>query len=113
MHENLPKKYNENFFNKIIINIKKIIFKNKYKNEIANSNITNSKKDINNNMLEELKVNVDFNYNNEYEKKQFMNNLSKNPQLLETLSNERLKKVLQWYKDENEKKKEILRRLNS
>lgn len=38
-------------------------------------------------------------------KKKFMQNLTDNSEILEKFSNDRLEKTLQYYSDENEKKK--------
>ena len=42
-----------------------------------------------------------------------MQNLTENPELLKEFSNDRLEKILQYYLEENKKKREILKRLNS
>lgn len=117
MNNNLPVNYKENFFSKFIMKIRKIFFRSKKKSEIKNINTvnleSNNKKE---NMLNELKVDMEFdykNYANEIERKDFMDNLTKNPDLLENFSTERLKKILQWYVEENEKKRVVLKKLNS
>ena len=59
---------------------------------------------------EEIKVKTN-DKNEEYDRKQFMENLINNPNLLQEFSNERLEKILQYYLDENEKKRKILKKL--
>ena len=119
MNSNLPIKYKENFFSRIIMKIRKLFFRRKYKSEeVKNINIVNLEEnnDKKENMLNELKVDIEFdyqNYANEVERKDFMENLTKNPDLLENFSTERLKKILQWYVEENERKRVILKKLNS
>lgn len=114
MNNNLPVNYKENFLRKFIMKIRKKFFRSKKKSEINNINMvnleSNNKKE---NMLNELKVDMEFdykNYANEIERKDFMDNLTKNPDLLENFSTERLKKILQWYVEENEKKRVVLKK---
>ena len=119
MNNNLLAKYKENFFSKIIMKIRKLFFRSKNKSEkVKNINTVNLEKNNNEeeNILNELKVDIEFdykNYANEVERKDFMDNLTKKPDLLENFSTERLKKILQWYVEENEKKRVILKKLNS
>ena len=42
-----------------------------------------------------------------------MENLKNNQEMLENFSNERLKIILKYYLDENEKKRELLRKINN
>ena len=42
-----------------------------------------------------------------------MQKLTDNPELLESFSTQRLEKILQWYKDDNERKSMYLKKLNS
>lgn len=65
-----------------------------------------------NNMLEDLKVNNSLSINIEYEEKELMENLTKNPELLEKFSNDRLEKILQYYLNENEKKRKFIMKMN-
>ena len=50
--------------------------------------------------------------NIDFERKEFMENLTNNPELLEKFSNDRLEKILQYYKDENAKKEALLKMLS-
>ena len=122
MNENLPKKYKESFFGKFIQKIKWLFFERKQKNKIIPSNIENvsenSKKAIaQNELMESLRIS--FNSNNhgtkdtEFEKKNFMKNLTDNPELLENFSTERLEKILQWYREDNERKSIYLKKIDS
>ena len=52
-------------------------------------------------------------FNNEYQKKQFMEQLKNNQELLEKFSNDRLKVILQYYLDENNKKRERLKKISN
>ena len=63
-------------------------------------------------MLEDLKVNNSLSINIEYEEKELMENLTKNPELLEKFSNDRLEKILQYYLNENEKKRKFIMKMN-
>ena len=61
------------------------------------------------NFSERIKVNP--NYKNiEYERKKFMEDLKKNPELIEYLSGDRLKYVLQYYLKENERLKQAIKK---
>ena len=42
-----------------------------------------------------------------------MQELTENPNLLKEFSNDRLEKILQYYLEENQQKREILKRMNS
>lgn len=122
MSENLPKKYKESFFDKFIQKIKWLFFERKQKNKAIPSNIENisenSKKAIaQNKLIESLKISADNNNPGikdiEFEKEKFMKNLTDNPELLENFSTERLEKILQWYREDNERKSIYLKKLNS
>ena len=58
-----------------------------------------------------IRENIEF--NNEYQKKQFMEQLKNNQELLEKFSNDRLKVILQYYLDENNKKRERLKKISN
>ena len=64
--------------------------KNKEENNFGVSEVIQHKnKETNkNNMLEDLKVNNSLSINIEYEEKEIMENLTKNPELLENFSND-------------------------
>lgn len=122
MNEKLPEKYKNSFFDKFIQKIKSLFFRRKQKNKIIESNIENIDKTLekaitSNKLIDSLKVN-DNGENNvgikdtEYEKKKFMKNLTYNPELLENFSTERLERILQWYKEENERKTKYLKKLS-
>ncbi len=109
MSENLPQKYKESFFSKVIRKIKKFFIKDKDESNAINSEIFENKKEKM--KLDNLKVDINMSVHTEYEKEEFMKNLTNNPELLENFSNDRLEKILQYYLDENEKKKEILKKI--
>ena len=98
MNSKLPAKQKNGIFYKIFLKINQIFKKNKYKTEKVESNevISNSNKQ----------------FNNEYQKKQFMEQLKNNQELLEKFSNDRLKVILQYYLDENNKKRERLKKIS-
>lgn len=116
MSENLPQKYKSNLFSKLLNKIKTFFMKDKKENETIISDYEtfedtkkeNCKKEIINN----LKVDIDMrDVHKEHEKKAFMENLTNNPELLENFSIERLEKILQYYLEENNKKREILKNI--
>ena len=64
------------------------------------------------NQLEYLKVDVKID-NKEFRQEEFINELSNHPELLERLSTERLKKILEYISKENNKKKALISSLKS
>ena len=112
MNSNLPVKKRDGIFYKIFQKIKQIFRKNKYKAEKIESNevISNS----NNQFKNDIKIDIEkIEFNNEYQKKRFMEQLKNNQELLEKFSNDRLKVILQYYLDENNKKREILKKISN
>ncbi len=63
-----------------------------------------------NNFLEKVKIETELK-NTKYEKEKFMEHLKDNLQFLEYLSSDKLEKILQYYLEENKRKKEILKKL--
>lgn len=115
MSENLPKSYNESFFSNFLRKIKMLFIKDIPKNDFVNLTIptlhnTQSNK---NNILESLKSDVDFSKITDYDRKNFMDNLKAHPDLLENFSTDRLEIILQYYLDENEEKRNLLKKLNT
>ena len=112
MNSNLPVKQRNGIFYKIFLKINQIFRKNKYKTEKVESNevISNYNKQFKNNIKIDIE-NIEF--NNEYQKKRFMEQLKNNQELLEKFSNDRLKVILQYYLDENSKKREILKKISN
>lgn len=122
MSENLPEKYKESFFSKFIQKLKCLFFSKKYENKMVESNNevidkVSERNGTSNNFMDSLKVdNYDTsmkNPNMEYEKKQFMKKLKNNPELLNNFSTGRLEKILQLYREDNERKSLYLKKLNS
>ena len=112
MNSKLPAKQRNGIFYKIFQKIKQIFRKNKYKAEKIESNevISNS----NNQFKNDIKIdNENIEFNNEYQKQQFMEQLKNNQELLEKFSNDRLKVILQYYLDENNKKRERLKKISN
>ena len=110
MNNNLPIKQKNGFFYKIFMKIRQLFKRNKY--ALESNEIENGVNALSNQFKNNIKVDsVEF--NNEYQKKRFMENLKNNQEMLENFSNERLKIILKYYLDENEKKKEILRKMNN
>lgn len=117
MNDNLPKKYNDNIFSKFFGFIKKIFYGRR--NKIEETNITNQvteEKDMqtikNNEFTDRIKIDADYK-NPEEEKRKIMEELKEQPELLEKLSVNKLEKILKYYQDENEKKKETLKKLTA
>lgn len=125
MSDYLPQKYKNNIFQNIIKKIKAVFFYKEQnitqtmdkieKNTEQIMNVTetkqNKKEDMSN-FTEQIKIEND-NKNVDYEKKKFMQSLTQNPELLKEFSNDRLEKILQYYLEENEQKREMLKRLNT
>lgn len=108
MNSKLPAKQKNGIFYKIFLKIKQIFRKNKYKTEKVERNevISNS----NNQFKNDIKIDIEkIEFNNEYQKKQLKNN----QELLEKFSNDRLKVILQYYLDENNKKRERLKKISN
>lgn len=112
MSENLPKKYKESFFSRCINKLKSLFKKKKIKNVDFNIETFENKDSSNDLMINRIKVDVNTRVNPEYEKREFMNNLTNNPELLENFSNDRLEKILQYYLEDNEKKRELLKKIS-
>ena len=112
MNSNLPVKQRNGIFYKIFLKINQIFRKNKYKTEKVESNevISNSNNQFKNNIKIDIE-NIEF--NNEYQKKQFMEQLKNDQELLEKFSNDRLKVILKYYLDENNKKRERLKKISN
>ena len=111
MNSKLPAKQRNGIFCKIFLKINQIFRKNKYKTEKVENNevISNSNKQFKN----DIKIDIEkIEFNNEYQKKQFMEQLKNNQELLEKFSNDRLKVILQYYLDENNKKRERLKKIS-
>ena len=60
-------------------------------------------------LIENLRV-KNYKLTNETEKRMFMKKLTDKPELLRYFSNDRLKVILQWYVNENEKKELLLKK---
>lgn len=108
MNEKLPKKYNQTLFCKIFNILKKYILKLKEKNK---DNPIPSVETIQEKNMDYLKFEINVN-NTDFAKNEFMKNLSNNPDLLHNFSVDRLEKILEYYKKENEKKRELLKKLS-
>ncbi len=68
----------------------------------------------NNQFKNDIKIDIEkIEFNNEYQKKRFMEQLKNNQELLEKFSNDRLKVILQYYLDENNKKRERLKKISN
>lgn len=112
MNSNLPIEKRDGILNKIIQKIKQIFRKNKYQIEDTKNKeiIVNS----NSKFKDDIKIDTEnIEFSNEYQKQQFMEQLKNNQELLEKFSNERLKNILQYYLNENQKKREKLKKLNN
>ena len=96
MNSNLPVKQRNGIFYKIFLKINQIFKKNKYKTEKVESNevISNSNKQFKN----DIKIDIEkIEFNNEYQKQQFMEQLKNNQELLEKFSNDYSEiKLVDW-----------------
>lgn len=112
MNNNLPQKYNSNILNRFLGFIRKLLFREKdtIDESKKENNFANKKDNIN--FVKKIKVEEKLE-NTQNEKDKFMENLKKNPDLLENFSNDRLEKILKYYKDENEKKRETLKKITA
>ena len=112
MNSKLPAKQRNGIFYKIFLKINQIFRTNKYKTEKVENNevISNS----NNQFKNDIKIDIEeIEFNNEYQKKRFMEQLKNNQELLEKFSNDRSKVILQYYLDENNKKRERLKKISN
>lgn len=125
MSDHLPQKYKNNIFQNIIQKIRAVFFYKEQnitqtidtieKNTEQIMNVTETKQNKKENMsnfTEQIKVENE-NKHIDYEKKKFMQSLIENPELLKEFSNDRLEKILQYYLEENEQKREILKRMST
>lgn len=115
MNKNLPQKYENNFFRKLFNKLKFLFFRKKYReNDDLSIDNTEEKENtqIRKDFIEQVKVDESIK-DTEAEKKEFIEKLTDNPKLLEEFSSDRLEKILQYYLDENEKKRAILKRLSA
>ncbi len=110
MSNKLPIKQKNGFFYKIFIKIRQLFKRNKY--ALENKVTEKVAADLDNQFKNNIKVGND-EFDNEYQKKKFMENLKNNQEMLENFSNERLRIILKYYLDENEKKREILKNMSN
>lgn len=113
MSNNLPQKYENTFFKKLFRYFKNL-FSFKKKNVVEEKDKANliNNENLKENFLQSLKV-ENISIDKEIEKKNYMDNLKDNLELLEDFSSEKLEKILQYYLDENENKKAILKKLSA
>lgn len=113
MSENLPQKYNESIFHKFFNKLKHLW--NNIRKRTENVDENNNDTPIPNieitNKMEYIKANIDAE-NTNFKRREFMEFLTNNPELLENFSNDRLEKILQYYIDENTKKEALLKTLS-
>ena len=105
MENNKLIKSEQGIFSKIVRKIKLLFFKNKKVQNAEEEKIKN----IQTNIKEELKVEVE--NDKSYQKEQFMKEISDNPDLLENFSIERLEKIKEYYQESIKKKQEILQNM--
>ncbi len=126
INENLPKKYEGNFFSNLINKVKSFFYKNKESEKNVNAEMakdttdnviteetsasqvyqegTQSQSYINQTKSEVIEFKAETSENiNPYEQKKFMDNLRKHPELLEKFSNDRLEVILEYYKAERQR----------
>lgn len=115
MSNNLPQEYKINIFYNLFRKIKSFFFRKK-KNKVQFENVNEIKESCNieekAKFVEEIKVKETV-VDTGIKKNKFIDNLTNNPELLENFSNERLEKILQYYKEENNKKRELIKKLSA
>lgn len=114
MNDNLPKKYGNNVFSKFFRFLKNLLYvkSNTTTVQTIEKHDIHSIKEVSKNNEFTNRVKTDINYDNSEEKKrELMEKLKDNPELLKELSVSILEKVLKYYQEENERKKEILKKL--
>ena len=104
MSNNLPQKYNNNIFRKIFNKIKRIFFKEKTYDNTIKEEIEQKENH------KTLKVENNLK-NKEEEKKKVIEQITSNREMLESLSNDKLKIILKYYLEDNKKKKEMINNL--
>lgn len=114
MSNNLPTIYNENIFKRFFNYIRNMFsFKKK---EVKEENVINEtneqQKNLKNNFLKDMRIEDEV-IDKDIKKKRIMDNLKDNLQLLEECSNEKLEKILQYYLEENDNKKKLLKKLSA
>ena len=109
MDNNLPQIYKNNFFQNIWHKIKSWFWGTKKIEQSVQS--TNVAEETKNEFVEQIKVNV-VEKNKENAIETFMKQADSKPEMLETLSNEKLEKILQYYLNENNKKRAMLKKLS-
>ncbi len=110
MSNKLPIKQKGGYFDKIFTKIRQFFKRNKY--GLEGKKIEKVATTPDNQFKNNIKIDSD-EFDNEYQKKKIMEGLKNNQEMLENFSNERLKIILKYYLDENEKKREILRKISN
>jgi len=111
--KNLPQVYKNNIFVKLFIKFKSLFYnsiKNREEGQTVNDLKNEQSMQPQNDFMERVKV-KECKKNIEYEKKRFFKKLAYNPELLENFSVDRLEKILKYYLEENNKKRELLKKL--
>ena len=111
--KNLPQVYKNNIFVKLFDKFKSLFYnrrKNREESQIVDDLNDGQSMQSQKNFMERVKV-KEFQKDIEYEKKKFFKELEYNPDLLENFSVDRLEKILKYYLDENDKKRELLKKL--
>lgn len=104
MSENLPQKYNKNFFSNLLLKIKSLFYRKNSNKDIVLNNEKHKKDDNKLTFFEEIRYEEKIR-NTNYEKNKFMKYLKENPSLLEELPNDKLEIILKYYLDENKRKR--------
>ena len=115
MKENLPQKYKDNIFYRFLNKLRAFFYHDKHfeKEHVSTNEFEITKRlGTKNDFAKQIKVDKNIK-NLEYERMKFMENLTNNPNLLEEFSSDRLENILQYYLDENNKKRKILAKLNA
>lgn len=110
MDKSLPQKVKNNIFHRFFSKIKSLFVKNAQKKSKVDNSIDDSTQKVN--TLNDLKVDLPID-TKKYKKNDLMKNLEEHPDLLDSFPNDKLEKILQYYLDENEKKRKLLKKLSA
>ena len=107
VNSNLPQKYNDGILKKFFNKIRSIFYKKKDTEIEEIQVVDDNNKNID--FRKQLEV-KEFEKNPELEKKKLFDQASDNPEYMKSLPITKLKVILQYYLNENEKKRALIKR---
>ena len=113
MNENLPQKYKDGILNNIFRKLRYFFIGTKHGEETyqkADSSIEKTKSKLN--FLQDVKFETEV-IDKKFQEKKLMEELKIRPELLENFSEEKLEEILQYYLEENKRKRELIRKLSN